>query len=69
MLYVHGLSSWDVGAALEGVLGSGAGLPAATITWLTAQGQGEARPSATGICRASTYVYVGADGIVDRHAG
>ena len=50
-------------APAEGVPPFGLRFPAATITWLTAQWQGEARPSGTGICRASTCVYVGADGI------
>jgi putative transposase len=36
-LYLHGLSSSDFGPALEQFLGSAAGLPAATITRLTAQ--------------------------------
>lgn len=34
LLYLHGLSSLDFGPALEQFLGSGAGLSAATITYL-----------------------------------
>jgi hypothetical protein len=37
LLYLHGLSTSDFGAALEQFLGSGAGLSATTITRLTAQ--------------------------------
>ena len=37
LLYLHGLSTGDFGAALEQFLGSGVGLSATTITRLTAQ--------------------------------
>src|SRR6202165_2968526 len=43
LLYLHGLSTGDFGAALEQFLGSGAGLSATTITRLTAQWQDEAK--------------------------
>ena len=43
LLYLHGLSSGDFGAALEQFLGTGAGLSASTITRLTAQWQDEAK--------------------------
>jgi putative transposase len=43
LLYLHGLSSQDFAPALEGFLGSGAGLSAVTITRLTVQWQDEAR--------------------------
>ena len=43
LLYLHGLSSKDFGPALEGFLGTDAGLSAATITRLTGQWQDEAR--------------------------
>ena len=42
LLYLHGLSTGDFGAALERFLGSGAGLSATTITRLTSQWQDEA---------------------------
>jgi len=37
LLYLHGLSSQDFVPALEGFLGTGAGLSAATITRLAVQ--------------------------------
>jgi Transposase, Mutator family len=43
LLYLHGLSTGDFGAALEQFLGAGAGLSAASITRLTAQWQDEAK--------------------------
>jgi hypothetical protein len=43
LLYLHGLSSKDFTKALEGFLGTGAGLSAATITRLTVQWQDDAR--------------------------
>ena len=42
LLYLHGLSTGDFGAALEQFLGFGAGLSAASITRLTGQWQDEA---------------------------
>jgi hypothetical protein len=39
LLYLHGLSSQDFAPALEGFLGTGAGLSPATITRLTVQWQ------------------------------
>jgi transposase-like protein len=43
LLYLHGLSTSDFGAALEQFLGSGAGLSASTITRLTEQWQHDAK--------------------------
>jgi len=43
LLYLHGLSTSDFGAALEQFLGSGAGLSASAITRVTAQWQAEAK--------------------------
>jgi transposase-like protein len=63
LLYLHGLSSQDFGPALEGFLGSSAGLSAATITRLTAQWQDEARAFNDRDLSGVDYVYVWADGI------
>ena len=63
LLYLHGLSSQDFVPALEGFLGSGAGLSAATITRLTAQWQGEAKAFGDRDLSAVDYVYVWADGV------
>jgi transposase-like protein len=63
LLYLHGLSSQDFVPALEGFLGSGAGLSAATITRLTAQWQGEAKAFGDRDLSAVDYVYVRADGV------
>ena len=43
LLYLHGLSTGDFGPALEGFLGTGSGLSAATVTRLTVQWQDEVR--------------------------
>lgn len=63
LLYLHGLSTKDFVPALEGFLGTGAGLPAATISRLTTQWQHDARvfggPDLSGV----DYVYVWADSI------
>lgn len=63
LLYLHGLSSKDFGPALEGFLGSGAGLSAPTITRLTAQWQDEARAFGRRDLSDADYVYLWADGI------
>jgi transposase-like protein len=63
LLYLHGLSSQDFVAALEGFLGSGAGLSAATITRLTVQWQDEARVFADRDLSGVDYVYLWADGV------
>jgi transposase-like protein len=63
LLYLHGLSSKDFGPALEGFLGTDAGLSAATITRLTVQWQDEARAFNARDLSAADYVYLWADGI------
>ena len=63
LLYLHGLSSSDFAPALEGFLGSSAGLSAATITRLTAQWQGEAKAFGDRDLSGVDYVYVWTDGI------
>jgi transposase-like protein len=68
LLYLHGLSSKDFGPALEGFLGTDAGLSAATITRLTVQWQDEARAFNERELSNVDYVYVWADGIVRHEA-
>ena len=63
LLYLHGLSTQDFVPALEGFLGTGAGLSAATISRLTTQWQDEARQFAKRDMSGVDYVYVWADGI------
>ena len=63
LLYLHGLSTQDFVPALEGFLGTGAGLSAATISRLTTQWQDEARQFAKRDLSGVDYVYVWADGI------
>lgn len=63
LLYLHGLSSGDFGAALEQFLGSGAGLSAAAITRLTKDWQDEAVAFNKRSLRGTGYVYVWVDGI------
>jgi transposase-like protein len=63
LLYLHGLSSQDFVPALEGFLGTGAGLSAPTITRLTTQWQDDAKTSSTRDLSAVDYVYVWADGV------
>jgi transposase-like protein len=63
LLYLHGLSSQDFVPALEGFLGTGSGLSAATVTRLTAQWQDEARQFNNRDLSTVDYVYVWADGI------
>lgn len=63
LLYLHGLSTGDFGAALEQFLGSGAGLSAASITRLTASWQDEAKAFASRDLSGTDYVYLWVDGI------
>lgn len=63
LLYLHGLSTGDFGAALEQFLGSGVGLSATTITWLTAQWQDEAKAFGQRDLSGTDYVYLWVDGI------
>ena len=63
LLYLHGLSSKDFVPALEGFLGTGAGLSAATITRLTVQWEDEARAFNARDLSKVDYVYLWADGI------
>jgi len=63
LLYLHGLSSKDFIPALEGFLGTDAGLSAATITRLTTQWQDDARAFNERDLSGVDFVYVWADGI------
>jgi putative transposase len=63
LLYLHGLSTSDFGAALEQFLGSGAGLSAATITRLTTQWQDDAAAFNKRSLADTDYVYLWVDGI------
>ena len=63
LLYLHGLSSKDFIPALEGFLGTDAGLSAATITRLTTQWQDDARAFADRDLSSVDYVYLWADGV------
>jgi putative transposase len=63
LLYLHGLSTSDFGAALEQFLGSGAGLSASTITRLTVQWQDEAKAFGARDLSGTDYVYLWVDGI------
>jgi transposase-like protein len=63
LLYLHGLSSKDFVPALEGFLGTDAGLSAATITRLITQWQDEARAFGERDLSGVDYVYVWADGV------
>ncbi len=63
LLYLHGLSTGDFGAALEQFLGTGAGLSATTITRLTAQWQEEAKAFGERDLSGTDYVYLWVDGI------
>jgi transposase-like protein len=63
LLYLHGLSSKDFGPALEGFLGTDAGLSAPTITRLTVQWQDEARAFNNRDLSGVDFVYLWADGI------
>ena len=63
LLYLHGLSTGDFGAALEQFLGSGAGLSAASITRLTARWQDEAKTFGERDLSGTDFVYLWVDGI------
>ena len=63
LLYLHGLSSKDFVPALEGFLGTDAGLSAATITRLTAQWQDDAGAFNQRDLSDVDFVYMWADGI------
>jgi hypothetical protein len=63
LLYLHGLSSKDFGPALEGFLGTSAGLSAPTITRLTAGWQDEARTFSQRDLSEVDFVYLWADGV------
>ncbi len=63
LLYLHGLSSSDFVPALQGFLGTSAGLSSATITRLTSQWQDEAKVFGNRDLSTVDYVYVWADGI------
>jgi transposase-like protein len=63
LLYLHGLSGGDFVPALEGFLGSSAGLSASTVTRLCEQWQDEQKAFARRDLSGVDYVYVWADGI------
>jgi putative transposase len=63
LLYLHGLSSGDFGAALQQFLGTAAGLSAASITRLTAQWQDEAKAFQARDLSGTDYIYLWVDGI------
>ncbi len=63
LLYLHGLSSQDFVPALEGFLGTAAGLSAKTVQRLTEQWQDEAAAFAGRDLSGVDYVYVWADGV------
>ncbi len=63
LLYLHGMSSGDFVPALEGFLGSAAGLSPATITRLTAQWQDGQKAFAERDLSAVDFVYLWADGV------
>ncbi len=63
LLYLHGLSTSDFGAALEQFLGSGAGLSASAITRLAEQWQHDAAAFGKRSLVDVDYVYCWVDGI------
>jgi transposase-like protein len=63
LLYLHGLSSGDFIPALEGFLGSAAGLSPATITRLTAQWQDDQKAFTARDLSQADFVYMWADGV------
>jgi putative transposase len=63
LLYLHGLSSADFVPALEGLLGSAAGLSASVITRLCEQWQAEQEAFAQRDLSEVDYVYCFADGV------
>jgi transposase-like protein len=68
LLYLHGLSTGDFVPALEGFLGSAAGLSAATITRLTKQWTDDYHAFCGRDLSDVDYVYVWADGVVRHEA-
>ena len=68
LLYLHGLSSGDFLPALEGFFGSAAGLSAPVITRLTTFWQEDHKSFMSRRLEDRDYVYVWADGIVERHS-
>jgi hypothetical protein len=68
LLYLHGLSTGDFVPALEQFLGSTAGLPATTVTRLTAQWQDDAAAFGKRSLADSDYVYLWVDGSTSRSA-
>ena len=68
LLYLHGLSSGDFVPALEGFLGSAAGLSAAAITRLTKQWTDDYHAWRQRDLSTVDYVYVWADGVVRHEA-
>jgi transposase-like protein len=63
LLYLHGLSSADFVPALEGLLGSAAGLSASVVSRLTTQWQAEREAFAQRDLQGVDYVYCWADGV------
>lgn len=63
LLYLHGLSSADFVPALQGLLGSAAGLSASLITRLTTQWQAEREAFQQRDLAEVDYVYCWADGV------
>jgi len=63
LLYLHGMSSGDFVPALEGFLGSAAGLSPATITRLTAQWQDDQKAFSERDLSTADFVYLWADGV------
>jgi putative transposase len=63
LLYLHGMSSGDFVPALEGFLGSSAGLSASVITRLTTEWQDEHRSFSSRSLKGSDFVYVWVDGV------
>jgi putative transposase len=63
LLYLHGLSTGDFVAALEGFFGSGAGLSAAVITRLVAAWQADYQAFCQRDLSDRDYVYCWADGV------
>jgi putative transposase len=63
LLYLHGLSTGDFVAALEGFLGSGAGLSAPVITRLVASWQADYQAFCQRDLSERDYVYCWADGV------
>jgi putative transposase len=63
LLYLHGLSTGDFGAALEQFLGTGSGLSATSITRLTSQWQDEAKAFGQRDLSGTDFVYLWVDGI------